>query len=550
MLSLTFQDITHPEDLELDLGYVRQVLAGEIRTYQMEKRYFHKEGRIIWILLSVSLVRDEKEEPLYFISQVQDISDRKAAEAALAKAKEAAEAASRAKSTFIANMSHELRTPLNGILGYAQIIQQEQEATAKTQKGVKVIRQCGEHLLNMINDILDISKIEADKLEVLATDIHLPSFLEGIVDLCSVRARDKNMNFVYQAVNSLPTAISADAQRLRQVLLNLLSNAIKFTDKGDVIFKVKAIEKSATSSTLKLIFEVEDTGIGIAKNDLEKIFLPFEQATDSSFPREGTGLGLTISQRIVNLMGSEIKVESTLGAGSSFCFEVEVEKCFKNLAVELNLGPRVIGYEGNKYLIMVVDDLGVNRSFLVNLLEGISFDVIEAENGEDALKKMESCQPDLIITDLVMPLMNGWKLVKNLRGLPKFNNTPIIAASASSSYELRPQKIDGFDDFILKPIEIKELLDKIGDLLDLKWIKATVKSKEVKSAEIIMPSEEKLAVLIEAIEIGDFESLKTEVEELKEIKESYVPFAEKILKLAENNEQEAIENFLKSGNGE
>jgi len=544
LLSLRFQDITHPDDLELDLGYVRQVLAGEIRTYEMEKRYLHKNGEIIWILLSVSLVRDQKGEPLYFISQVQNISDRKATEAALAEAKEIAEAASRAKSAFIANMSHELRTPLNGILGYAQIIQQEAEATAKTQKGVKVIRQCGEHLLGLINDILDFSKIEAERLEILPVDFHLPSFLEGIADICLMRAREKKINLVYQPLTPLPDAIRADAQRLRQVLLNLLGNAVKFTNTGGVIFKVKAMEKT---STVKLSFEIEDTGIGIPQEYLSKIFLPFEQVTDSSIAREGSGLGLTISQRIVKLMGGEIQVESTLGVGSKFWFEVEVEKSFKNVEAELNVGPKIIGYEGDKRLIMVVDDVRANRSFLVSLLEAIAFDVIEAENGKDALDKLEFCQASLIITDLVMPVTNGWELIESLRELPYFENIPIIAASASSDFEGKYLELEGCDSLILKPINTEELLEKIGDLLQLQWIEKTASKPQVaeeERPEIIRPPKSELGVLIEAIQLGDFECLKAEAERLKETSDSYVAFANKILELAEDYQQEAIENLL------
>jgi PAS domain S-box-containing protein len=544
LLSLTFQDITHPDDLELDLGCVREMLAGEIRTYQMEKRYLHKDGRVIWVLLSVSLVRDEGGEPLYFVCQIQDISDRKAAEGALAEAKEAAEAASRAKTAFIANMSHELRTPLNGILGYAQIIQQEAEATAKTQKGVKVIRECGEHLLSLINDILDFSKIEAERLEVLPVDFHLPSFLEGITDICSMRAREKKINLVYQPLTPLPDAIRADAQRLRQVLLNLLSNAVKFTNKGGVIFKIKAVEKS---STVKLIFEIEDTGIGIPQEYLSKIFLPFEQVTDASIAREGSGLGLTISQRIVKLMGGEIKVESTLGVGSKFWFELEVEKSFKNVEAEFNVGPKIIGYEGDKRLILVVDDIRANRSFLVNLLEAIAFDVMEAENGEDALQKLEFCQTDLIITDLVMPITNGWELIESLRQSPIFQNIPIIAASASSDFQGKNLECGGCDAFILKPINIEELLAKIGDLLGLKWIEKTASKPQVPEeelGEVIRPPKSELEVSIEAIQLGDFESLKAEAERLKEANNNYVAFANKILELAENYQQEAIEKLL------
>lgn len=238
--------------------------------------------------------------------------------------KEVADAANRAKSEFLANMSHELRTPLNGILGYTQILQQSEELQQKNSHGLQIIHECGSHLLTLINDILDISKIEAGKFELQLSDIHFPYFLERVVEICSLEAEKKDIKFIYKLDKNLPVGILADEKRLRQVLINLLNNAIKFTEKGSVTFRVKCntFDKLVKKDIVSINFQVEDTGIGLSDSERVKIFRSFEQGDDKKYQIEGTGLGLAISQNIVELMGSKIQVESELKVGSTFSFEV------------------------------------------------------------------------------------------------------------------------------------------------------------------------------------------------------------------------------------
>ena len=549
----------HPEDLPGQQQAI-EVSRQNLTPFFYEWRQLLPNGKEKWVSANS---RPELREngDIVWHGVILDASDRKAAEAALAEAKEAAEAANRTKSAFIANMSHELRTPLNGILGYVQIIEQTPDILPSTKKGINVIRQCGEHLLNLINDILDLSKIEADKLEIFPADVHLPSLLESVADICRMKAYRQGIELVYQPLTPFPNAVRIDAKRLRQVLLNLLSNAIKFTDRGGVTFRVRASipetrffeeeEKTGSldrSSTVKLSFEIEDTGIGIPPEALEKIFIAFEQVSSASATREGTGLGLAISQRLVNLMGGEITVESTLGVGSKFAFEIEVEKSLtEKVKTAFVSTSYIVNYEGTRRQILVVDDRWENISFFRSLLEAVGFEVIEAENGADALEKVQNCQPDLIITDLLMPVMNGWEFVEKLRELPQFKNTPVLASSASAKSLDSSREILGCNDFIVKPIDAEKLLEKIGDLLQLAWIYETVvetESPEIIEKEIIKPPSSELEVLKDALLMGDFECVEAEAKRLQQLETKYGAFGAKILELAENYQQGAIQKLI------
>ena len=293
------------------------------------------------------------------VISLRDLTDLKQAEEALRQAKEAAEAANRAKSRFLANMSHELRTPLTGILGYAEILQWDENATFEQKEGLVTIYRCGMHLLTLINDILDLAKVEAEKLELHAEEFHLPSLLKGVSEIFCLKATQKSVNFTH-LVNQVPPFIHADEKRLRQVLLNLLSNAIKFTDTGDVTFKVEVIEDEVgpgtkqeeldlTSCYRKIRFQVEDSGIGMTSEQLEKIFLPFVQVGDSSRCAEGTGLGLAISQKIVAMMGSQIFVESTPEVGSRFWFDLDLPEVLSSLkATTANLTDSIVDYSSTR----------------------------------------------------------------------------------------------------------------------------------------------------------------------------------------------------------
>jgi CheY-like chemotaxis protein len=388
---------------------------------------------------------------------------------ALSIAKERADVANKAKSSFLASMSHELRTPLNAILGYAQIMARDPTLDHKHGRSLSVIRHSGEHLLALIDDILDLSRVEAGRLELVPSPVELRPFLALVGDAVRVKAEEKGLRFACDASDELPAIVRADARRLRQVLLNLLGNAVKFTRAGSVGLRVRPSNAGASHATLR--FEVHDTGPGIAQENLEAIFRPFEQVGDYSSRASGAGLGLAISRQLVRLMGGEIRVESAPGQGSLFWFELRLPVEHAGIQEAVNFGV-IVGYQGARRRIMVVDDVAENRGLLVYLLSALGFVVEEAVDGRDCLGKAGLAPPDLVLMDSVMPVMSGAQATRRLHAMPGLGAVPVIAVSASAAAtDESSSKEAGASVFVAKPVDIDLLLEHVGRLLGLTWIR-------------------------------------------------------------------------------
>lgn len=462
----------------------------------------------------------------------------------LFEAKLKADAANRAKSDFLANMSHELRTPLNGILGYAQILARTAH-DEKQQHGVDIIYQCGSHLLTLINDVLDLSKIEARKLELQPAPFYLPAFLQSVVEICRIKAEQKGIEFIYQAPENLPTGIIADEKRLRQVLINLLGNAIKFTEKGRVTFGVKAV----LDNTANIRFLIQDTGVGMTTEQLQKIFLPFEQVGEQQRKTEGTGLGLAISQRFIELMGSQIQVESKLGFGSKFFFNIDCNLATDWVQANSSTTEGIItGYAGNRQKVLIVDDRWENRSVIVNLLEALGFEVIEAQDGKEGLEKIANCSPNITISDLAMPVMDGYEMLKQLRQ-SELKDAIVIVSSASVFDVDRQKSLDaGGDDFLAKPVQADELYAALAKHLQLDWVYTETKAKSSSNADantdIIIPTISELKPLLEHVETGYFRGIREELDKLAQLDERYQPFIQKIGVLVKSFNIQKIRHFL------
>ncbi|NDJ25305.1 response regulator [Nostoc sp. B(2019)] len=480
-------------------------------------------------------------------------------QAELKKSKAAADTANHAKSEFLANMSHELRTPLNGILGCAQILLRSPALPNQEQYHVNIIEQCGSHLLTLINDILDLSKIEAKKLELHLDDVHFPSFLQGIVEICQIRAKQKGILFVYKPAINLPTGVYIDVKRLRQVLLNLLGNAIKFTDEGQVTFNIEVIDQPPSDGqTVKyrLRCTIEDTGIGITPAELSKIFLPFEQVGDKKRQAEGTGLGLAITRQLVQMMGSDIHVKSQIGQGSSFWFELEVSEATDWVQSAMAAsGKQIIGFEGSPYTILMVDDRWENRTVITNLLQPLGFNVVEASNGKEGLEKAITFKPDLIITDLLMPEMDGFELIEHLRHTPEIKDVKIIVSSASVFEADQHRSLQaGGNAFLTKPIQVDELLHQLEQYLNLVWIYKQSQSDGEKpkeattansqSAQLTPPSPQVLQELVTFASKGNFNAIIKWADQLEETDTTFAPFANELRQLARQFDEDLILSFL------
>jgi signal transduction histidine kinase/CheY-like chemotaxis protein len=451
-----------------------------------------------------------------------------------------AEDADRLKSAFLMTISHELRTPLNAILGYAQMLARDPGLEPRQIEGLNTIRESGEHLLTLINDLLDLSKIEAGRLDLYAEPADLPLFLRIVADIITVKAQEKGLSFEYEFAPDLPSAIVMDEKRLRQILLNLLGNAVKFTEHGQVTLRVRRL--SETDATVRLRFEIQDTGVGIGADQLELIFRPFEQAGSTQQRSGGSGLGLAISRQLVRMMGNDIHVESQLGQGSLFWFELVVPITGRD-RVAFRRAPRAVsGYRGNRRRLTIIDGVAADRAILKELLCSLNFEICAAkagnarDNAQSIADQTEADGPQLVLLDMSAPRTNGAEIIRRIREKPGLRKLPIIAISTVE--EAVNCLIAGASAFVAKPIDHQLLLDLIGSLLELDWIEPTPQA--VSEAPLLAPPHDEMETLRQLALVGNMRVLTQQSDHLEALDPRYGPFAKRLRDLARRYQSQAI----------
>jgi PAS domain S-box-containing protein len=460
----------------------QQVMQSRQPHTELSQSIVDASGKTCWYQTVINPLIDVNGEVTGIVGATTDVTDIKHTEQALQQAKEAAEAANRAKSVFLANMSHELRTPLNVILGFAQVMHRDQSLTLEQRENLLIIRRSSDHLLSLINDVLDLSKIEAGHSTLDVSSVDLIDLLRSIEQMFRQRARTKGLQLHLELASHLPQYVTIDANKLRQILINLLGNAIKFTQQGHVTLRVKAGSSSNETSThhpvtssahrvISLQFEVSDTGVGIATSEQESIFSAFVQTQAGEISPDGTGLGLTISRKFVQMMGGDISVQSTLGHGSTFVFTIAVQVA-RSTDISTFTTCRVIGLASEQtYRMLVVDDQPENRILLIKLLTQIGLEVKAATNGQEAVTLWQQWRPHLIFMDIRMPLLDGYEATRQIRATPGGQAPIIIALTAQASRGDRTLALAaGCNDYLTKPFQDEVLFSKMAEHLGLKYI--------------------------------------------------------------------------------
>jgi signal transduction histidine kinase/CheY-like chemotaxis protein len=421
------------------------------------------------------------------LSLFEDISDRKRAEAELRqlnfallasnaeleRAQHKAEAASQAKSTFVAKMSHELRTPLNVILGFTQVLSRSSTLSDQQRSYLDLIQCSGEHLLSLINDVLDLAKIESGKTELVLSPFNLHHLLDSLQQMLQFKAAEKCVQLNVEHDPNLPQWVETDEGKLRQVLINLLGNAIKFTQHGTITLSAFVGSPESRNSKTIIHFQVKDTGCGIPPEDLDRIFEAFSQSDAGRHAAEGTGLGLSISKHFIELMGGKIQIESTPGRGTTVTFDIPLTLAYNPKSLPQKQPRRAVALAPNQPTrrILIVEDILENRQVVVQLLSPFGFEILEASNGQEAIALWQKHQPQLIFMDLQMPIMDGYEAVRQIRSLPTGQAPAIVALTASALQRDRNLLLSiGCDDFLRKPVEEQLLLDKITQYLGVRYI--------------------------------------------------------------------------------
>ena len=474
----------------------------------------------------------------------------------LQKARDEAEAANIAKSAFIATMSHELRTPLNAILGFSELMSMDSNATTSQKDTLSIINRSGAHLLSMINDVLDISKIEAGRLELEIQAFDLLKLIEDIGDMFSIRAQNKQLSFKVEIAANIQKYIKADSSKLRQILINLLGNAIKFTHDGGVILRVSTQPLADDVLVMLLVIDIVDSGSGIAADQQAELFKPFVQLTQENSDVKGTGLGLAISKSLIKLMGGGIHVSSILGVGSTFTIELRVPiASADNIVITEKIPPvKSIAPHQPQWRLLIVDDNFDNRLLLVRLLTSVGFEVREAENGQQAVNIFEQWQPHLIWMDMRMPVMDGYQATSKIRQLKGGDAVKIIALTASAFIDQHDSIINAGCDVVLhKPFHAPEIFAMLTKQLGVKFIYDDRPS--IVTLPTVKVTAQMLSTLPVALQQQLYEAaLNLDIEEtdavLSQIRQLVPDIANDLQKLAENYQFEQIVHLIRIANNQ
>lgn len=553
-------EIIYPADRENAMTHLQRVL-DEGCPFELEYRVVRiADGKMRWLYALGELYYDTSGRPLNLIGTVQDITDRKLAEQELFRAKVLAEAANRAKSVFLANMSHELRTPLNAIIGFSELMSRDPGLSQTQLKDTETIVESGKHLLLLINDVLEFSKIEAGTLILNKEDFNLHSLLKNIEEMIRVRAIQKGIYLKIEIDDDVPETICADQGKLKQILINLLGNAIKFTHTGGITLTCQSsiMKEPEQPVNYTLHFNVIDTGVGIPQGQQKKIFDAFFQVDNRNPDQQGTGLGLPICRKYVNMMGGYLQIESEVNKGTRFSFDIPVTGAAANVK-GLKMRKRVIALaEGQQvFRLLVAEDNENNRRLLVRLLESVGFDVKEAENGRETIELYTQYHPDLIWMDMRMPIMDGYEATRVIKNSTDGKNTKIIALTASAFEEDRIKVIaQGCDDFVRKPFMEFEIFEMIHKHLNVKYIyeqtgdTVLLPYNEVPSEENLVKAIKKLPEelperLQEVTELSDI-SLIDQV--IAKIQTHDAQLADALSDMAKKFAYDKILNLIKFGN--
>lgn len=522
---------TPDSESEITMTNIMKVIKDGIPVSDFETRRYTKDGEVLDVSISASRFHDIEDQPVGMLVILRNITERKQLEENFKFAKEKAESANQAKSTFLANMSHELRTPLNAILGFSQIMANGENLEIEQKKNLQIINRSGEHLLTLINDILDMSKIEAGQITLKENDMDLFALLDDVKNLFKVRVENKGLSLTIEPSANIPKFIRTDEAKLRQILTNLVGNAVKFTEEGGITVRVGIKtdwqnKQVAENEKIRLGFEVADTGSGIATSDLEQLFDPFVQTSVGQKSHEGTGLGLPISQKFVELMGGDINVLSQEEHGTTFQFMIDVQKGNPE-KITVAAASQIIGLQSDMtYRILIVDDSASNRDLLRQLLVPIGFDIQEAESGQAAIAMNKEWQPHLILMDIRMPSMDGYETTRQIKKASQGKKTTIIAVSASVFEDKKEDALSaGCEDFIAKPFKESEVFEKIKKHLGLEYVikelprqedillenhRQTLPAKKLND----LPVEWKIS-MIQAIEHVDLEEILIYINQLR-----------------------------------